>query len=129
MRSILAAVTAAGTLLACQAAEKHPVSDSVALTSPVSEYWIAGTEPFWAIHIDSIGIRYTTPEDTAGRWFPLVAPASKGDTLRWAGAAGKDSFDIVIWKSTCSDGMSDREWSHTAVVKIAGQDHRGCARP
>jgi uncharacterized membrane protein len=115
-------------LLACRPAAPPPAVDSVVTTPPVRAFRVIGTEPFWGIRIDSTGIRFSTPEDTAGRRFPLVVPVSSGDTLRWVGVAERDSFDISIWGATCSDGMSDQVYAFAAAVRIAGTDYRGCAR-
>jgi uncharacterized membrane protein len=102
--------------------------DSAAHTAPVPSIRAIGTEPFWGLRIDAAGLRFTTPEDTAGRWLPVTTPARIGDTLRWVGAVDQDSFDIRIWKATCSDGMSDNEYPYTATVRIGDRDLMGCAR-
>ena len=111
---------AAGALAGCQ--------PPPAPAAPARSFWVAGNEPFWAIQIDSVGIRYRTPDDTAGVRFPPMAPIVRGDTLQWVGRSERDTFDIVVWKGSCSDGMSDREWTWTARVTVGGTSHHGCAR-
>ena len=120
VRPVAALLLAAGALAACGPAPSP--------APPTRSFWIAGTEPFWGIRIDSTGIRYSTPDDTAGVRFPPVAPTVSGDTLRWALRSERDTIDLVIWEGSCSDGMSDREWSWTAAVTIGGTSHHGCAR-
>jgi uncharacterized membrane protein len=34
--------------------------------SPIVLFRAVGTEPFWALEIDSTGLRFRTPDDTAG---------------------------------------------------------------
>jgi putative lipoprotein len=86
-----------------------------------------GTEPFWSLDINSAGLRFTTPDDMTGIRFPPLAPTVRGDTLRWAGETERAAIDARIWPSRCSDGMSDRVWTHKAVVRIDGLIYRGCA--
>lgn len=86
-----------------------------------------GTEPFWSLDISSTGLRFTTPDDVTGIIFPPLAPTVMGDTLQWAGATERAAIDARIWPSPCSDGMSERVWTHKAVVRIAGLIYQGCA--
>lgn len=86
-----------------------------------------GTEPFWSLDISSAGLRFTTPDDMEGIHFPPLAPTVMGDTLHWAGKTERATIDARIWPSRCSDGMSERVWTHKAVVRIDRQIYRGCA--
>jgi len=128
MRLSLPSLLLTCTLLACRPASPPPAADTATVAAPVEAYWVAGTEPFWAVRIDSAGIRFSSPDDTAGVRFPSISPVVTGDTLRWVGRTERDSIEITLWRATCSDGMSDREWTFTATVLVAGQSYRGCAR-
>ena len=87
-----------------------------------------GTEPFWALDIDSTGLRFTTPEDTSGMRFPPNAPTPvAGDTLVWMAETEMTAIHVRIWREQCSDGMSDRAYPYTAIVRVAGTTYRGCA--
>ena len=87
-----------------------------------------GTEPFWALDIDSTGLRFTTPEDTSGKRFPPNAPSPiAGDTLVWMAETEMVAIHVRIWREPCSDGMSDRTYPYTAIVRVAGTTYRGCA--
>lgn len=88
-----------------------------------------GTEPFWALELTSHGMRFSTPEDTAGIRFPSIEPTTAGDTLRWTGETERTRIDVRIWPEQCSDGMSDRTWTHAAVVQVDTTTYRGCADP
>ena len=86
-----------------------------------------GTEPFWGLDIDSTGLRFRTPEDTMGIRWPPLTPMVRGDTVRWVGETERAAVDARIWGARCSDGMSDRVWPYTAVVRIDSTTYRGCA--
>jgi uncharacterized membrane protein len=101
--------------------------DAPASPPPVGWVRAIGTEPFWALIVDDRGLRFLTPVDTAGIRFPPIAPTSAGDTLEWAGETARAQIDARIWPESCSDGMSDRIWSHAATVRIDGVLHAGCA--
>ena len=110
-------------------AEDRPAVSSEADTAAArAQAWVAtGTEPFWALDIDSTGLRFKTPDDTMGIRWPPLKPLMAGDTLRWLAEAGRAMVDARIWPGKCSDGMSDRIWPNTAVVRIDSTSYRGCA--
>ncbi|MEO6068260.1 MAG: hypothetical protein ABJB33_05035 [Gemmatimonadota bacterium] len=95
--------------------------------APRPPFRALGTEPFWALQIDSVGLRFMTPEDQVGALFAPVAMTHSGDTLHWAGAQEGGTIDARIWPGQCSDGMSDRVWTHTARVQVSGTTYHGCA--
>jgi uncharacterized membrane protein len=87
-----------------------------------------GTEPFWALDIDSAGLRFTTPEDTSGMRFPPNAASPiAADTLVWMAESESAAIHVRIWPAQCSDGMSDRVYPWTAIVRVAGTTYHGCA--
>lgn len=113
-----------------------PPPDSAAVAAPAGSAAVStaeplralGTEPFWALDIDSAGLRFTTPEDTAGMRFPPNAPSPiAGDTLVWMAETEMAALHVRIWPERCSDGMSDREYPYTAIVRVAATTYRGCA--
>jgi uncharacterized membrane protein len=128
MRSLVMAACVL-SLSACSGPGTPPPADTLATGAPTVALRAIGTEPFWALFIDSAGVRFTTPEDTAGRRLTTAGPARIGDTLRWTGVTERDSFDIRIWGATCSDGMSDLVYPNAASVWIGGRSLTGCARP
>jgi len=95
-------------------------------TAPVT-YHAVGNEPFWSVNIDTKGLRFFSPEDSAGINFPAVAPVASGDTLRWTSRNEYGRIAVVIWPSSCSDGMSDRVWSYASAVKLNDTEYLGCA--
>jgi uncharacterized membrane protein len=95
--------------------------------SGVATFRMAGTEPFWALEIARRELRFITPEDTSGLRFPRGPSVTSGDTLRWSAMAYGTTIEARIWPSQCSDGMSDRVWTHRAVVRVDSTTYRGCA--
>jgi uncharacterized membrane protein len=138
MRAGSAGTASAAALLvglaACAGAGSERGTDSTAARAPatvadtaVVTFHVVGNEPFWALEITASGLRFRTPEDTAGALFPRVAPSAAGDTLTWAAAAGSRRIEARLWPSACSDGMSDRVWTHRAIVRVDTTTYQGCA--
>jgi uncharacterized membrane protein len=95
--------------------------------SGAATFRVAGTEPFWALEITRRELRFITPEDTSGIRFSRGGSVTSGDTLRWSATAHGTTIEARIWPSQCSDGMSDRVWTHRAVVRVDSTTYRGCA--
>jgi len=96
------------------------------MTTMTNAYRAFGNEPFWSVTIDSNGLRFSSPEDSAGVRFPAVEPVANGDTLRWSSKSEKGKIVVVIWRGSCSDGMS-KTWAHSSAVKLNETDYVGCA--
>ncbi|HEX6315345.1 MAG TPA: hypothetical protein VFZ73_10825 [Gemmatimonadaceae bacterium] len=86
-----------------------------------------GTEPFWALDIETSELRLRTPDDTAGVQFPAGAPTIAGDTASWTAQRDTVAIEANVWPGTCSDGMSDRQYPYTVRVSVAGTLYHGCA--
>ena len=86
-----------------------------------------GNEPFWAVTIKPEGIVYSgvdRPEQTADNPGPLL----QGTTARYEATTGTGKpLTVALIATTCSDGMSDRTYPLTAVVKVDGETLTGCA--
>lgn len=86
-----------------------------------------GNEPFWAVEITPEALVYSgvdRPEQTADNPGPML----QGTTARYEATtvAGKP-LSVALIATTCSDGMSDRTYPLTAVVKVDGETLTGCA--
>jgi uncharacterized membrane protein len=126
--AMLVAATLGGT--ACAKPDAPPARDTTATSAGHTEplvFHVVGTEPFWALEINSTGLRFVTPDDTAGVHYPMSTPVSSGDTLRWHATTGGRTLEARVWPAACSDGMSDRTWTHRAVVQVDTVTYRGCA--
>ena len=86
-----------------------------------------GTEPFWAVTIDGNGLVYSgvdRPEERA----PNAGPQMAGTTATWSGQTDQGrGIRVTLIETQCSDGMSDRTYPLTAVVKVGEETLTGCA--
>ncbi|WP_339933528.1 hypothetical protein [uncultured Brevundimonas sp.] len=86
-----------------------------------------GNEPFWAVEIKPEGLVYSgvdRPEQRADNPGPLL----QGTTARYEATTGTGKpLTVALIATTCSDGMSDRTYPLTAVVKVDGETLTGCA--
>lgn len=85
-----------------------------------------GTEPFWNARIDGNALTYTTPDDEKGRKI-VVARRETAIGAVFSGKLDGEALILAIVKRTCSDGMSDRSYSFSAVLSIGSQRRIGCA--
>lgn len=88
---------------------------------------LLGNEPFWNLQIDSTGLRFRTPEDTAGQVFGATRAVLVGDSLRWSSVGDAGMIEAVVAPEKCSDGMSDKTWGYRARVVLGKTTYTGCA--
>lgn len=133
MRPLFAAL-AVLVLAACSPAEEPapppeapgpaPVLGGVDLAGPVRAL---GTEPFWSVELTGTELVYTTPESPAQR-APQPSPLVQGTTATYeAETADGTALSVTLIATECSDGMSDRTYPLTAMVKLGEQELTGCA--
>ena len=107
-------------------APAEPQADSVIVA--------LGNEPFWNVRITPQEILYRDPEHQEGYRFLRVAAVEEGDARvfrTWreipAGESGPRILELRIRQGACSDGMSDREYSMSAILKLGEETRTGCA--
>jgi uncharacterized membrane protein len=133
MRPLFAVLTVL-TLTACSQAEAPdqpdtppepaPVLGGVDLARPVRAL---GTEPFWSVELNGTEMVYTTPEPP-GQRAPQPDPVVQGTTATWeAETADGTAMRVTLVATECSDGMSDRTYPLTAMVKVGDLELTGCA--
>lgn len=134
MRPVFAAL-ALLFLAACSPAEEPvqpeapaeqpaPVLGGVDLGQPVRAL---GTEPFWSVELTGTELVYTTPEPPEQR-APQPNPVVQGTTATWdAETADGTALSVTLVATECSDGMSDRTYPLTAMVKVGELALTGCA--
>ena len=86
------------------------------------DFDLVGTEPFWGGKIRADGLTLSRPGE------PEVSAANPG--VRVDGDVGSWGSGHLVFKLTpeaCSDGMSDRRYSHRAEVTFNGAVLKGCA--
>jgi len=133
MRPVFA-VLAVLALAACSPAEEPalpphapqlaPVLGGVDLAQPVRAL---GTEPSWSVELTGTEMVYTTPEPPEQR-APQPNPLVQGTTATWeAETADGTALSVTLIATECSDGMSDRTYPLTAMVKLGDLELTGCA--
>lgn len=133
MRPLLVALSLLA-LAACSPAEPPlpppedavpaPVLSGVDLSSPVR---IVGNEPFWSVELTGTEMVYTTPEPPERR-APQPHPVIQGTTATYeTETADGTALKVTLVATECSDGMSDRIYPLTAMVKLGDLDLTGCA--
>lgn len=106
------------------AEQPAPVLGGVDLGQPVRAL---GTEPFWSVELTGTELVYTSPEPPELR-APQPAPVVQGTTATYeAETADGTGLRVTLIATECSDGMSDRTYPLTAMVKLGDQDLTGCA--
>jgi uncharacterized membrane protein len=105
------------------AAPAAAVLSGVDLAQPVRAL---GTEPFWSVELTADHLAYTSPEgaETAPRPETVV----QGTVATFEGLTDKGSkLSLTLTATECSDGMSDRTYPLTAIVKLGDRLLTGCA--
>lgn len=109
--------------------EAVPSVHHAASPSPVpSRLRATGTEPFWGAVIDGAVLTYSTPEFPAGIRISVSRKDEPGGAT-FAGTLDGKPLSLDIAPGACSDGMSDKIYSFTAVRQIGPEIARGCANP
>ena len=77
-----------------------------------------GTEPFWGVSIDTEAVVYSGV-DQAERRGANDGVVVQGTTATWSvRPAQGQPFTVTLMATECSDGMSDRTYPLTAIVKV-----------
>ena len=84
-----------------------------------------GTEPFWGGEARGTSLTYRTPENPRGTAIEIARSAG-ADTLVLGGTLADKPFTLAISAGRCSDGMSDRSYPFTAILKVGDERRRGC---
>ena len=104
--------------------EPAPVLAGVVLTEPVR---VVGTEPFWTIDLTGEELVYSgvdRPEQRA----PQPKASVQGTVARLEATTSAGApLQITLAATECSDGMSDRIYPLTAIVKVGEETLKGCA--
>lgn len=87
--------------------------------NPNTYFKIIGTEPFWHIDISEDKISYTQVDGPKIE-FPYNNPIKDkfSETRIYKTVNGNGSILIKLTKSSCTDGMSDRDYNYKAEIEI-----------
>lgn len=108
---------------AAEPAAPAAVLAGVDLTEPVRAL---GTEPFWSVEMTGSEMIYTgvdRPERRAAQPSPVV----QGTMAAFEAATPEGPLSVTLTATECSDGMSDRTYPLTAIVKVGEETLTGCA--
>lgn len=95
-------------------------------TQAADRWHAIGTEPFWSVEATGGALLFKTPEDQVGaKLRGRRVPSLVGTVILGNGPDGEFHFGVT--PGTCSDGMSDRSYSHHATFSYRGMDYKGCA--
>lgn len=107
-----------------------PAERPATVPPDTAEYIVRGNEPFWAVSITPAGIVFSEPDRPDGV-HGAYAPPTRRDAYVVFRTVLDDSaatpLELTIEEKPCSDGMSDREYSYAAVVRIGDRLLHGCA--
>lgn len=94
-----------------------------------------GTEPFWNLDIHQGQQAFmTTPENYDGETYHVgLFQGAWSESPKWLlhGSSDRHALAMVLFRTSCSDGMSDREFGFDATVVLNGPDARtftGCCQ-
>jgi len=108
----------------------HPLkerdSGTMPAPPPIPEWRAFGNEPFWSVRVVGNHLMFSTPENPAG--VNLTAKHSlPGGADHFDSMDGSNGFDLEIYRQSCSDGMSDRQYELTSRFRYGEVKYKGCA--
>jgi uncharacterized membrane protein len=113
----------AETAPAAETAAPAPVLAGVDLTQPVRAL---GTEPFWSVELTGREMVYSGV-DRPERRAPQPKAVVQGTMAAFEGDTAEGPLEVTLTATECSDGMSDRTYPLTAIVKVGEETLTGCA--
>jgi len=122
------------SLTACSEPAPEPASAPAPVTVPAilagvdlgQPVQALGTEPFWSVEITPSTLTYSSPEGPP-RSGPNSGPVVQGTTAVYASTLDDQPIEVTLIATECSDGMSDRTYPLTAMVKLGETTLNGCA--
>ncbi|TNE53452.1 MAG: hypothetical protein EP344_14985 [Bacteroidetes bacterium] len=95
------------------------------------DYWCIGTEPYWGVVISEKEgrISFKRMGDEVGLAMDWKAPRTIDGTRVYEtrDPASGALFRVAVRPESCSDGMSDRVYTHSVEIDWNGEKLRGCA--
>src|SRR5262245_45202620 len=92
------------------------------------EFNLVGTEPFWDAQIRPRWITLKDDAETMTLRGRNNGPVVRGGVATWRVVSGETRFRIVLKRTRCDDGMTERIFAYEAKVLFdAGGKLEGCA--
>lgn len=92
----------------------------------------ASTEPFWGGEVRGDRLVWKSPEQPDGTALTVSRFAGRGG-LSFSGTLQGKAFTLAVTPGACSDGMSDRRYPFTVMLRLGEEMRSGCgwtdARP
>jgi len=113
--------------------DSHLIGGDAAPGSSLDDVSItaAGTEPFWSFTYSEGKILWRAPAmDAVGNMVEEaydVGFARTDNTYTLWGLGSNDGVRTKVTKEVCSDGMSDREYTHKVKMMLNEREYHGCA--
>lgn len=108
-----------------EAAPKTATAPGMDIDQPITA---RGTEPFWALHItDGTRFRLTRPDQPDLTAEAPGAAVEPGRAAWVAQTSDGRQMTVALYRSPCSDGMSDIRYPMTAEVVLPDERLSGCA--
>jgi uncharacterized membrane protein len=100
-----------------------PGNDSAAAGAP---FRARGNEPGWSLEIGAKEMTLLADYGELRLVGPAPAPASSGDTTRYAAEPQGHVIEITVVRRTCHDGMSGFPYPSIVTVRLDGRELHGC---
>ncbi len=124
----LPALAAMMLAAACTPAQQDgidPKGETFDAVAPDEAVNLVGTEPFWALKVESGEGVWTTPDNQPGTRFAVTRFAGNNG-LGFTGTLDGKPFTATLTPGTCSDGMSERRFPFVATIALGGETLEGC---
>jgi len=92
---------------------------------PLQVFRAFGTEPFWNVNVEDSTLTYSTPEDQQGVAMQGTRRALT-DGVEITGNHDGKAFALTVTAGTCSDGMSDNQYTMVSTFRYGDLDLKGC---
>ncbi len=83
-----------------------------------------GTEPFWGGELKADTLTFTSPGNPQGVDIAVKRFGGRNG-MGLSGTFDGQAVDMTITPGACSDGMSDRQFPFTVMLKLGGETRQG----
>jgi uncharacterized membrane protein len=91
-----------------------------------AEWWAAGNEPGWSLHVFADRLVLVTDYGETTIQTPTPAPVEEGGTVTYAAETEAHDLEVVIAEEECADDMSGERFPARVEVTLDAQVLRGC---